>query len=101
LARYADTRLLLLASSSTYEANSPLVEQDVIEAYPEPDETWQSFLDQLAEPAQIPGGLRDRYYALGAGEGFLLDRLMPGWQVQAMPGGATLEGLLEQALAGS
>jgi hypothetical protein len=101
LARYADTRLLFLASRSAYEAHSSLVEQNVIEAYPEPDETWQSFLDQLAEPAQIPGGLRDRYYVLGAGEGFLLDRLMSGWKAQAMPGGATLEGLLEQALADS
>jgi len=98
LARYADTHLMLLAGSSTYQAISLLVEQDLIQAYPGSDETLGSFLDQLADPAQIPGGLRDRYYVLGAGEGLLLDRLMPGWQAQAMPGGTTLEELLAQAL---
>jgi hypothetical protein len=99
LARYADTHLSLLASSAGYRAISLLIEQELIEAYPKSDETWQSFLDQLADPTQIPGGLRDRYYTFGAGEGLLLDRLMPGWQAQAMPGATALEALLEQALA--
>jgi hypothetical protein len=98
LARYADTSLLRLAGSSAYQATSLLVKQDVIEAYPDADETWGAFLDQLSDPTQIPGGLRDRYYVIGAGEAFLLDRLMPGWQAEALPGGAALEDLLDQAL---
>jgi hypothetical protein len=98
LARYADTSLLRLAASSAYQARSLLVEQDVIQAYPDANATRNAFLDQLSDLTQIPGGLRDRYYVIGAGEAFLLDRLMPGWQSDAMPGGAALEDLLEQAL---
>ena len=98
LARYADTSLLRLAGSSAYQATSLLVKQDVIEAYPDADETWGAFLNQLSDPTQIPGGLRDRYYVIGAGETFLLDRLMPGWQTEALPGGVALEDLLDQAL---
>jgi hypothetical protein len=98
LARYADTSLLRLAASSAFQARSLLVEQDVIPAYPDADATWEAFMDQLSDPTQIPGGLRDRYYAIGAGEAFLLDRLMPGWQPQALPAGVALEDLLAQAL---
>jgi hypothetical protein len=96
--RYSDTHLTMLAGREIDAFESLMVAQGVIEAYPEPDETRRALLDQLADPTQIPGGLRDRYYVLGAGQCLLLDRFMPNWQAQVMPGGTPLEALLEQAL---
>ena len=59
-----------------------------------PSNGWQTFLGQLGDVSQIPGTLRDRYYVLGAAQGFVLDRLMGWWKPQAIPGGTSLEQLL-------
>ena len=61
-------------------------------------DSWQAFLDDLDQPARIRSGVRDRYALLGAAQGFVLDRLTPGWKAQALPGGAALETLLDRGV---
>ena len=48
--------------------------------------------------ASVPDGFRGRYYLLGAGEAFLLDRLLPGWKDQVLSQQQSLEVLLTQAI---
>ena len=67
-------------------------------AYPAAAEIWQPFLDQLAKPAASPDGFRGRYYLLGAGQAFLLDRLLPDWKTQVLNEKQSLETVLAQAL---
>ena len=88
LARYADVSLMQLAGSPDYIG---------MIHYPDSAKAWQEFLTQLSDPASIPTGLRDRYAILGAGEAFLLDRLMLDWKAKAMPGKTALEELLAEA----
>jgi len=91
LARYADVSVMQRAGQATY---TPL---DKAIKYPAADEIWRQFLDLLANPAASPDGFRGRYYLLGAGQAFLLDRLMPNWKTQVFSEKQSLEDLLEQA----
>ena len=59
---------------------------------------WQAFLSDLDQPARIRSGVRDRDALLGAAQGFVLDRLTPGWKAQALPGGAALETLVDRGV---
>jgi hypothetical protein len=89
LARYAEVALMLHASRAA--SNQALT-------YPAAAEIWQPFLDQLAKPAASPDGFRGRYYLLGAGQAFLLDRLGPDWKTQVLNEKQSLETVLTQAL---
>lgn len=95
LARYADTALM--SSVGVEEAASA----SGLEPYPQPEQVREEFLRQLSDPASIPGGLRDRYFVLGAAQGFVLDQLMPDWKARTLPGGEALEDLLAEAAGGS
>lgn len=95
LARYADVRLLE-AAGSDYEPSAAFVALGG--EYAEPDETWQAAIAWLDDLPSVPGTIRDRYYELGAAQAYLLDRLMPGWQPRAFPGGESLEALLAKAV---
>ena len=64
------------------------------------DDGWQDLLGQLEDLPAVQSGIRDRYAALGAAQAFALDRLHPGWKSRAIPGGASLETLLADAVAG-
>lgn len=64
------------------------------------DEAWEDLLAQLQDLPAIPTGPRDRYAALGAGQAFVLDRLYPTWKSRALPGGESLEALLQEAVDG-
>lgn len=92
LARYADTTLMIERDQAE---NKQATEFDL---YPSADEIWSEFLDQVRDPTTIAGGLRDRYYVLGAAQAFVLDRVSPGWRPRALPGGQTLEDLLIEAV---
>jgi uncharacterized membrane protein (UPF0127 family) len=96
LARYADVRLLEAAGLS-YEPSPAFVALGA--KYAQPEETQQAAIAWLNDLSTVPGTVRDRYYELGAAEGYLLDRLMPGWQPRVFPGGESLEALLAAALA--
>lgn len=90
LARYADVSLMQRAGQAMY---TPL---DNAIKYPAANEIWQQFLDQLANPAASPDGFRGRYYLLGAGQAFLLDRLMPDWKTHVFEEKLSLEQLLAE-----
>jgi uncharacterized membrane protein (UPF0127 family) len=96
LARYTDVKVLQAAGrddapSSSFSALGA--------GYAEPEETWQAAIAWLDRLSSVPGTLRDRYYELGAGQAYALDRLMPGWQARAFPGGESIDSLLESGLA--
>lgn len=84
LARYAEVSLMRLVAG----------QQSADDRFVYPTTNWQTFLEQVDDVSQIPGTLRDSYYALGAAQGFVLDRLMDGWKQNAIPGGTSLEQLL-------
>lgn len=83
--RYADVLIGLQPASSTRGGG--------------PTAAWTDLMRQLASPSAIASGPRDRYAALGAGQAFVLDRLVPGWKKRALPGGTALEDLLRDARA--
>jgi|GEM_PF-1302477 len=80
---------------------APEVDQPVALAFEDPDALWAEFLDQLAGPGAIPGGIRERYSAMGAGQAFVLDRLLPGWQARVLDDGLAFEDVLAEATAPS
>lgn len=88
LARYAEVALMLHANQASNDTVT----------YPAYAKIWQSFLDQLMKPTASPDGFRGRYYLLGAGQAFLLDRLMPGWKTRALNEKESLENLLQEAV---
>ena len=90
LARYAEVSLMRRAGDAS---NTPL-DQSI--KYPAAAEVWQGFLEQLANPATSPDGFRGRYYLLGAGQAFLLDRLQPAWKAHVLTQKQSLETLLAQ-----
>ena len=92
LARYADTSLIRLAGETDYQPSLDSVN------YPAADATWEQFLTDLSQPTLSLDGFRGRYYLLGAGEAFLLDRLMPNWKDSVITQKQSLEVLLDQAL---
>ena len=65
-------------------------------AAPSIDKLTAADVVRLAEVEQVLARLRDRYAVLGAGEAFLLDRLMPHWKAKAIPGKTALEELLTE-----
>lgn len=81
LARYADVHLMRLTG------NQPSGDGRFVY----PASAWTVFLGQLANLKTVPGTVRDWYYVLGAGQAFLLDRLLPGWKPDVLPGGGSLE----------
>ena len=92
LARYAEVALLRRADEAMYTTLDQAIK------YPAADEVWQQFLDQLANPAVTPDGFRGRYYLLGAGQAFLLDRLIPAWKTHVFDEKLALEDLLQEAV---
>ena len=92
LARYAEVALMRRASQTVY---MPL---DQAIQYPAAEEVWCQFLDQLGNPTINRDGFRGRYYVLGAGQAFLLDRLMPAWKGRVFNEKLSLEGLLQEAI---
>lgn len=88
-ARYADTRIVALAEGAG--GGSPGV-TDTLDQ--------RALADILAQLDGLPQSLsvRDTYAALGAAQGFVLDRLAPGWQRQVLAGRESLEALLRGAV---
>jgi hypothetical protein len=88
LARYAEVALMRRADQA---GETPF-------SYQTGTAVWQQFLTDLAQPTSSPDGFRGRYYLLGAGQAFLLDRLMPDWKTRALKEKSSLEDLLQEAI---
>lgn len=67
-------------------------------AYAIADTVWNTFTEQLLDPASHGVGLRDRYAAMGAAQALLLDRLLPGWHARVLAGSEAVEDVLRDAL---
>ena len=93
VARYADTSLLMRGFAAADG-------RSVRGTWTAPDAVWSEFLGQVGEPRSIPGGVRDRLYVSGAAQAFLLDRFVPDWKGEVLPGGCPLETLLRHAVDG-
>ena len=96
LARYTDVRFLQSAGERSYEPATAF--EGLGASYPTPAATWIDATRWLDELSAVPGTIRDQFHELGAAQGYLLDRLMPGWQPRALPGGDSLEALLQAVL---
>jgi uncharacterized membrane protein (UPF0127 family) len=94
LARYADMALSEAAAGDY----GPTPDWSALSVYPAPGDILDELLGWLDDLTAVPGTARDRYYEIGAAEARLLDRLMPGWHSRALPGGASLQSLLEEAV---
>ncbi|MBL8152858.1 MAG: hypothetical protein JNM70_01640 [Anaerolineae bacterium] len=95
-ARYADTQLMLRVGSVNYE---PSIEAlDAGFSYLPTQDVWNDFRSQVSDPPSVPGGYRDPFYVLGAAQMFVLDRLMPGWQVRMWEERLAPEDLLAEAI---
>lgn len=92
-ARYADTRLMLEAGNPDYTPSAAITL-----VYPKAGDVWEDFSAQLADLSTMPGSRRDWYSAMGAGQLFVLDRLLPGWQGRLLNEGIAAEDLLAEAL---
>jgi hypothetical protein len=92
LARYAEVAMMQQAGHAADQSANTAIH------YPAAEEVWQQFLDQLAKPTASPDGFRGRYYLLGAGQAFLLDRLLPDWKTRVLDEKLSLEDLLQEAL---
>jgi len=88
LARYAEVALMRQADQTS----------ETLVNYQAGTAVWQQFLTDLAHPTSSPDGLRGRYYLLGAGQAFLLDRLMPAWKTRVLSEKIALEELLQEAV---
>jgi hypothetical protein len=88
LARYAEIGLMRQAART---GETPF-------DYPTEDEVWKQFVADLSQPTASPDGFRGRYYLLGAGQAFLLDRLLPDWKSRVLTEKQSLETLLAHAL---
>ena len=88
LARYAEVALMQRADRA---GKAPF-------DYPAAADVWQQFLMDLAQPASGPDGFRGRYYLLGAGQAFLLDRLLPAWKTRVLDERQALEDVLNEAV---
>jgi hypothetical protein len=91
LARYAEIGLIRKAART---GETPF-------DYPTEDEVWKQFVADLSQPTASPDGFRGRYYLLGAGQAFLLDRLMPDWKTRVLDEKLSLEDLLQEAVVAS
>jgi hypothetical protein len=87
LARYADTSIAQLVARSSDEPSNPSA-----------GKIWLDFLAALADPVTSPDGFRGRYYLLGAGQAFLLERLMPNWKTRVLNEKIALADLLREAV---
>lgn len=92
LARYAELEIWRQASNEAY---TPIPETALLpgfDGYAGFELRWSQELDQIGRMADDRGD--GRFYYTGMAQAFLLDRLMPGWKLQAFDEGVWLADLL-------
>jgi hypothetical protein len=92
LARYAEVAMMLRAGRGWPTGGDAKI------IYPSGADIWQPFLAQLANPAKCPEGFRGRYYLLGAGQAFVLDRLVHDWKGPVVNEKQSLENALARVV---
>ena len=90
-ARYADLRLVLLASGRGYTPTEGI-------HYTSAAASRRAFIADLVNPKPRVDGLRGRWEDLGAAEALLLDRLSASWHDDLLTGRSALESLLAEGV---
>jgi len=98
LARYVELETWRQASlANDYQPVVALQDDPDFDGYATFDKRWTQEVDQIGRMADDHGD--GRFYYSGMAQAVLLDRLLPGWKVQALQDGLFLEGLLATAVA--
>ena len=92
LARYAELEIWRQAATAPYALISEAGRLSDFADYDGFDRRWSAELDQLTRMAGDEGD--GRFYYTGMAQAVLLDRLLPGWKLQAFEDGVWLEDLL-------
>ena len=96
LAKYAELEITRQAETGGYIASGGISSDKDFKNYQGQQQFWSS---QLKEAANTKGRSGDtRFYYSGNALAILLDRLMPGWKSAAIPDGAYLDDLLQDAV---
>jgi hypothetical protein len=96
LAKYAELEITRQAEAGGYIASGGISSDKDFKNYQGQQQFWSS---QLKEAANTKGRSGDtRFYYSGNALAILLDRLMPGWKSAAIPDGAYLDDLLQDAV---
>ncbi len=97
LAKFAELDITRRADANpTYQPFSGMSQDKDFHNYAGQQKFWP---EQLKEAANVQGISGDtRFYYSGNALAVLLDRMMPGWKEQALPGGEYLDVLLQQAV---
>jgi hypothetical protein len=92
LARYAELEIWRQAATAPYEPISESGRLPDFADYGGFDRRWSGEIDQMTRMAGNEGD--GRFYYTGMAQAVLLDRLLPGWKLQAFEDGVWLEELL-------
>jgi hypothetical protein len=96
LAKYAELDITRQAESESYIPFGSILNDKDFKNYQGQQKFWAS---QLKEAVSTQGRSGDtRFYYSGNAIAVLLDRLVPGWKSQALPGGEYLDALLQEAV---
>jgi hypothetical protein len=96
LAKYTELDITRQAESESYIPFGSILNDKDFKNYQGQQKFWAS---QLKEAASTQGRSGDtRFYYSGNAIAVLLDRLVPGWKSQALPGGEYLDALLQEAV---
>jgi hypothetical protein len=97
VARYVELEIWRQASlATTYEPISAVLNNPDFSGYTTYDKRWNQEVDQIGRMANDAGD--GRFYYSGMAQAVLLDRLLPGWKLQAFDVDIFLEDLLETAV---
>jgi hypothetical protein len=97
LAKYAELSLVRVAGSTAgYQPQPGLVADPDFHAYRDRKRFWSQQLKEAGNTSGRSG--ETRFYYSGNVLAVVLDRLAPGWKERALPGGMSLEDLLQEAV---
>ncbi len=97
LAKYAELEITRLAGTrNDYHPVQDISQDKDFNNYKNQQQFWS---EQLTEAKKTQGRSGDtRFYYSGNALAVLLDRLSPGWKPHALPGGESLDDLLQEAM---
>jgi hypothetical protein len=97
LAKYAELEIMRQADAiNDYLPVESMAQDKDFKNYNNQQRFWTQQLEQAASLQGLSGDTR--FYYSGNAIAVLLDRLMPGWKLRALPGGEYLDELLQEAV---
>ncbi len=97
LAKYAELEITRRAETETgYQPVDAILRDSAFQSYSGQEQFWSQQLGEAAQTRLRSGDTR--FYYSGNALAIVLDRLVPDWKQQALPGGRSLDDLLQAAL---